>query len=108
MDKKNKKLTVFCYRTADEQHKEPYYRKYEVEIDGATSALNVLREIFTGEDPTLAFFDHAACGQGACRRCAVRVNGKNRLACITDVSGEPVLFLEPSRRKGSWRDLFCR
>ncbi len=102
-----KKLTVFCYRTPDDRHQEPYYCKYEVEISGPTSALNVLREIFRHADQSLAFLDHAACGQGACSRCTIKINGKNRLACLADLREESIVYLEPASRRRAWKDLFC-
>ncbi len=103
-----KVLTVFCYRTSNQAHQEPYYSKYDVEVSGPISALNVLRDIFGHTDHSLAFLDHAACGQGACSRCTIKINGKNRLACITDLSNESVVYLEPASRRRAWKDLFCR
>lgn len=73
--------------------------------NGLLSVMNVLDEISSGQDPTLAYFDHAACHQAACGKCALRVNGKPRLACKEPASLE--MLLEPLNDR-IVRDLVCR
>jgi succinate dehydrogenase / fumarate reductase iron-sulfur subunit len=51
---------------------------YEVALEGAT-LLEVLTEIKTKQDPTLSFA--SGCRSSVCGSCAMRVNGKEVLAC---------------------------
>lgn len=69
------------------------------------SVMNVLDYIYQNLDPTLAFFDHAACHQAACGKCAVKVNGKVRLACKEPAQEE--MLLEPFKAQVV-RDLLCQ
>ena len=71
-----------------------------------TSIMNVLERIAAEQDPTLAFFDHAACRQAACGKCMVKVNGKVRFACKERVDAEAVT-LEPYKKKVV-KDLVCK
>lgn len=64
---------------------------YELEIDPAGKMLlDALIAIKDGEDETLSL--RRSCREGVCGSDAVNVNGKNRLACITPLSGlkEPI------------------
>ena len=71
-----------------------------------TSIMNVLERIAAEQDPTLAFFDHAACRQAACGKCMVKVNGKVRFACKERVDAEAVT-LEPYKKEVV-KDLVCK
>lgn len=51
---------------------------YETKLEGRT-LLEVLREIKTAQDPSLAY--SSGCRSGVCGSCAVRVNGREVLAC---------------------------
>lgn len=68
------------------------------------SVLNVLEYIYRELDPTLAFFDHAACRQAACGKCAVKVNGAVKLACKEPA--QETMLLEPFSSRVV-RDLLC-
>lgn len=70
------------------------------------SVLDALYYIAENVDPTLAFYGHADCKQGACGRCAVKVNGTTRLACMEPVADGMVV--EPCRPGKVVRDLVCR
>lgn len=86
---------------------EPYYKNYCVEFEEGKdiSVMNVLEEIYAHQDPTLAFFSHAACRQAACGKCMVKVNGEIRLACKEMVTTDS-LTLEPYNSKVV-KDLVC-
>lgn len=71
-----------------------------------TSIMNILERIANDQDPTLAFFDHAACRQAACGKCTVVCNGKICLACKEKAQEE--MILEPARPAKLVRDLLCR
>ncbi|MDR1419805.1 MAG: hypothetical protein LBI86_05485 [Treponema sp.] len=85
-------ITVHRYNP----EKGAYIEKYEVplEKDRVYSVLNVLDYIARRIDPTLAYFDHAACRQGACKKCLVKIDGKVSPAC-TERIGTDELELEP-------------
>lgn len=70
------------------------------------SVLNVLEAIYREQDPTLAFFDHAACRQAACGKCMVRVDGAVKLACKEPA--HETMLLEPYNSARVVRDLLCR
>lgn len=84
------------------------YQTYvvSVEDDAVVSVMNLLEEIYSKQDPTLAFFSHAACRQAACGKCMVKVNGKVRFACKERVDAE-VITLEPYK-KDVVKDLVCK
>jgi succinate dehydrogenase / fumarate reductase iron-sulfur subunit len=69
------------------------------------SVLNVLEYIARNLDPTLAFFDHAACRQGACKKCFINIDGKLSLACTERVKNSH-LELKPCNTK-VLKDLVC-
>ena len=83
------------------------YQAYTVSVEesACVSVMNLLEEIYNRQDPTLAFFSHAACRQAACGKCLVKVNGKVRLACKERVDTDAVV-LEPCTNKVV-RDLVC-
>lgn len=106
-------IRVRCYRGTGAgvpggRAREGSFQEYEVPLDGETSVQEALVYISDNLDPTLAFFKHAACRQGLCGRCTVRVNGKPCLACTTPVpvEQEPVT-LEPASANRLIRDLLC-
>jgi succinate dehydrogenase/fumarate reductase iron-sulfur protein len=86
--------------TVDE---DPYYQAYDVPVVEDQSVLDVLDYIHDNLDGSLAYYGHAACHQGVCRRCLVIVNGKPSLACQTKVTGN--LTLEPPDKLSVVRDL---
>lgn len=79
--------------------KEGHFQEYRVDIEsfGSLSVLNILEKITLEQDTGLSYFHHAACRQGACGKCLMKINGKSRLACKELVTG-PELTLEPSAK----------
>src|SRR5437667_12503396 len=59
--------------------------EYRVTAAADTTVLDALVEIQRTQDPTLAF--RYACRVGMCGSCAVVVNGRERWACRTRISG---------------------
>ena len=70
------------------------------------SVMNVLEKIAREQDPTLAFFDHAACRQAACGKCLLKLNGAPKLACKEKAL--PEMTLEPAHMDSRIRDLLCK
>lgn len=63
---------------------ESYWQSFEVPTRKAMTVLDGLFYIRENIDPTLAF--RASCRMGICGSCAVKINGKPRLACETQLS----------------------
>lgn len=79
-----------------EVDKAPYFKSYDVEMDETDRVLDGLTEIRWRLDGTLAF--RRSCEHGICGSDAMRINGRNRLACKTlvrevgsQVRVEPIL-----------------
>ncbi len=64
--------------TTDEK---PYYATYTVEVESTDRVLDVLNEIKWHHDGTLTY--RRSCAHGVCGSDAMRINGRNRLACKT-------------------------
>lgn len=74
--------------------------------DGGMSVMNALDYIQKNQDPTLAYFSHAACRQSICGCCLVKMNGRVCLACREIVyPGE--IAIEPWNEHVI-RDLVCQ
>jgi|YelNatPaOPRAMG01_1025707.scaffolds.fasta_scaffold15830_3 succinate dehydrogenase/fumarate reductase-like Fe-S protein len=95
---RNLKVKIFRFDPAKD--KEPYYQTYFLPFDGEEpiSLMNVLDYIYENMDTSLAYFNHAACRQGVCGRCFLKMNGKTVLACQATAQG-PEILLEPARPK---------
>ncbi|HII72340.1 TPA: succinate dehydrogenase/fumarate reductase iron-sulfur subunit [Candidatus Woesearchaeota archaeon] len=72
------------FRYDPEKDQDPYYKKYAVEVDEKTTVIQVLRKIKDKADGSLTF--RKGCGCSICGICAMRVDGKARLACKTRIA----------------------
>ncbi len=97
------KVRVSRFNPALDQ-KQPEFRTYEVPITEAVSVLNVLQYINEQYDGGLAFY--VSCRRGLCAGCAVRVNGKPKLACTELVTGD--LTIEPLSQHRVLKDLLLK
>ncbi|OIV37154.1 succinate dehydrogenase iron-sulfur subunit [Mangrovactinospora gilvigrisea] len=73
-----------------EQAAEPVWVDYELSMDPKEKLLDALHKVKWEIDGTLTF--RRSCAHGICGSDAMRINGKNRLACktlIKDVLGKP-------------------
>jgi len=73
----------------------PHYETYSVELDQTDRVLDGLNEIKWTQDGTLTY--RRSCAHGVCGSDAMRINGRNRLACkvlIKDVGGSNIT-IEP-------------
>ena len=59
--------------------KEPYYKEYKLMVEDMDRVLDCLHTIKWKYDGTLAF--RRSCGHGMCGSDAMKINGRNRLAC---------------------------
>ncbi len=78
----------------------------EVEVNRDTTVLDALQQLEEDVDPTLTF--RAACRHGLCGDCAIEIEGRPALACVTrvlDVARRGQLRLGPLRGLPVLRDL---
>jgi succinate dehydrogenase / fumarate reductase iron-sulfur subunit len=95
-------------RAGAEGGQEPTFARYRVEVGPETRILDALLEVKRTQDGSLSF--RKSCAHGVCGSDAVRINGRERLACKTLVrdlvtgDGRPVR-IEPLRYLRVQRDL---
>ncbi len=114
------RLSVDVTRFDSETGAEPFVQRYAVEAEETDRFLDVLIRIRSGMDPSLSF--RSSCAHGVCGSDAMRINGKERLACKTLVrdiaaagaadgssaaalAGPLVVTVEPLRHLPVLRDL---
>lgn len=78
------------------------------EICEGKTVMGLLEYLSSHCDPTLAYYHHSVCDHGICGRCALSVNGRTKLACITPVKPYEELHLSPAPGRGVVRDLVTR
>jgi succinate dehydrogenase / fumarate reductase iron-sulfur subunit len=92
------KVRVKIRRFNPEKDETPWWGEYEIEAEATDRVLDILHHIKDYVDGSLAF--RRSCGHGVCGSDAVRVNGRNMLACKvlvqdlgTNITVEPLLSL---------------
>ena len=73
----------------------PHFESYPLEVDPNERIMDVLEQVRDRVDGSLAY--RRSCGHAVCGSCAMRINGRNRLACkvlVKDV-GSSQITLEP-------------
>jgi succinate dehydrogenase/fumarate reductase-like Fe-S protein len=98
---KSVKVTVARYDPSTD--KAPREETFKVPLKEHMSVLDALDYIYQNLDGTLAYYDHAACDQGICRRCLAVINGELSLMCQTLV--EEDITVAPLSRFEVVRDL---
>ena len=102
------KVVLDIRRYNPESDEKPYSETYEVEVEPTERVLDALMKVKRGVDRTLSF--RRSCAHGVCGSDAMRINGKESLACkvlIQDiaVADGDVIKLEPLRHFEVERDL---
>jgi succinate dehydrogenase / fumarate reductase iron-sulfur subunit len=102
------KITIEIKRFNPETDKEPYYEKYDVEVEQTERLLDALMKIKRFQDPSLGL--RKSCAHGVCGSDAMVINGEERLACktlIKDIAENEgvVVRVEPLRTLPVQRDL---
>lgn len=97
-------MLVKVYRYDPSVDKEGYFDTFDVPVKEHWTVMDVLDYISENLDSTVAYFKHGACDHGICGRCALKVNGKIKLACSAEISDEKSLELRPKNDKAV-RDL---
>jgi len=89
-------MLVRILRFNPEADREAIYQEYRVPITPSDryTVMDVLKYIYDHIDSSLSFFSHSVCNHGICGRCAMKINGKVRLAC-TYLVEEDIITIEP-------------
>jgi len=99
----NKTVKVKVYRFDAAVDESGHYQTYKVPLVQGMSVMDALDYIYENLDGSLAYYDHAACNQGICRRCMIQINGRVSLMCQTLVEGD--VTLDPLPRFDVTKDL---
>lgn len=72
-------VTLRIKRFNPEQDQKAHFEEYKVEVEGTDRVLDALNQVKWYEDGTLTY--RRSCAHGICGSDAMRINGRNRLAC---------------------------
>ena len=102
------KINLKIQRFDPQTDQEPHFQTYEVEVEPTDRLLDAMMHIKRFEDGSLSF--RKSCAHGVCGSDAMRINGKDRLACKTlvrdVVAGEgDTVVIEPLRHFPVLKDL---
>ena len=78
---KQMQITLKIQRFNPETDKAPHYENYQVDMEPADRVLDALLKVKWFQDGTLTL--RKSCAHGVCGSDAMRINGKNALACKT-------------------------
>ena len=78
------KRTFKIYRYDPEKDTKPYMQSIEVELDGHERMLLDALMKLKAVDPSISF--RRSCREGVCGSDAMNINGKNGLACLTNMN----------------------
>jgi len=104
MSANREQVITEIFRFDPAKDSEPRYDVYAVPHRRGLTVMTVLRYIYEELDPTLAFRDYQ-CGTAVCNGCSLRINGKVKKACITEVQPNVKVRIEPQERTRIVRDL---
>ena len=102
------KITLKIKRYNPDADSAPYFQEYQVEVEPRERLLDALMQVKRFQDGSLGF--RKSCAHGVCGSDAMRINGKDGLACktlvreIADKDGD-VIVVEPLRHMKVQRDL---
>jgi len=86
--------TFKIQRFIPERDKRPRYQEYQVDLEATDRVLDGLNEIKWRQDGTLTY--RRSCAHGVCGSDAMRINGRNRLACKLLIKDLPAhITVEP-------------
>ncbi len=72
-------ITLKLFRYNPEKDRKPHYETYQVEAQPTDRVLDLLEYVKGHLDGSLSF--RRSCAHGVCGSDAMRINGRNRLAC---------------------------
>ena len=86
--------TFSIYRYDPDKDAKPYMQTLEISLDGSERMLLDALMKLKSVDPTLSF--RRSCREGVCGSDAMNINGKNGLACLTNMRSLPAkIVLKP-------------
>jgi succinate dehydrogenase / fumarate reductase iron-sulfur subunit len=102
------KIILKIKRFNPESDDSPYFQEYSVEASPNDRLLDALMHVKRFQDGTLGF--RKSCAHGVCGSDAMRINGKDGLACKTLIKdltaeGDDTVTIEPLRHFPVQRDL---
>ncbi|MGK4581210.1 succinate dehydrogenase iron-sulfur subunit [Kitasatospora sp. HPMI-4] len=99
-------VTLRIRRFNPEEHPDPVWVDYQLEMDPKERVLDALNKVKWEQDGTLTY--RRSCAHGICGSDAMRINGRNRLACktlIKDVNPEKPITVEAIKGLAVLKDL---
>lgn len=96
------KAKIFRYNPSVDRA--PTYKTYQVEWEGKGNVLQLVKQIYSEQDSTLAFVNYA-CGYIFCNGCMMTINGKATHACLTFVEPGNEFVIEPLKGYPIIKDL---
>ena len=104
---KKKKVTFKILRYKPGVIDPPEFQEFELSINENMSVLDGLEKIRLEQDPSLMY--RRSCHHSSCGTCACKINGKEKLTCISNVFAleEKTIILEPLDRFQPIGDLVC-
>jgi succinate dehydrogenase / fumarate reductase iron-sulfur subunit len=99
-------VTVKIHRYNPEVSEEAHWEEYHVTAEPTDRVLDALHKVKWDIDGSLSF--RRSCAHGVCGSDAMRINGKNRLACKTllkDVNPSAAITVEPIKGLPVLKDL---
>jgi succinate dehydrogenase/fumarate reductase iron-sulfur protein len=104
---KEKKVTLKILRYKPAVIDPPEFQEFERSVNKTMSVLDCLEKIRLEQDPSLMY--RHSCHHSSCGTCACKINGKEKLTCLTKVSGPAgeIITLEPLDRFKQIGDLVC-
>jgi succinate dehydrogenase / fumarate reductase iron-sulfur subunit len=100
------KVTLFVRRYNPEDGLDARWQDFDVEVFGTDRVLDALHKIKWEQDGSLTF--RRSCAHGVCGSDAMRINGRNRLACktlIKDLDITQPIYVEPIKGLAVEKDL---
>lgn len=93
MMSEQRQFQVFRYKQG--QAESPTFRTFTVTVGPRTTVLDGLQEIRRTQDSTLIL--RHSCHHASCGTCGMKVNGREVLACVTNVAalGDQTVVVEP-------------
>lgn len=99
-------LRVRRYLPESQHGEESYWDEYKLTMYGTDRVLDALHKIKWDHDGSLTF--RRSCAHGICGSDAMRINGRNRLACKTllkDINPDKPILVEPIKGLPVLKDL---
>jgi succinate dehydrogenase / fumarate reductase, iron-sulfur subunit len=93
MEDRNVRFTIL--RTRPGEAEPPRFQSFDLSLEPGATVMDGLEAIRLGQDPGLLY--RHSCHHASCGTCACRINGTERLACVTTVRelGTEEVVLEP-------------